>query len=217
MRLDKLIQALLPHGEQFYDMFAETAGYIEEAARLIMKLPDAEPGDRDDVIRRIRDLEHLGDDVTHKISVQLNATFVTPFDPEDIHQLASALDDILDNIDGSARRFALYKVGKCPPELLQLMEILHASVLELVRGISLLKGFKKPKELMEIIKRVNEYEDEADVTFARAVGKLFDTVQNHSEIVNLIKMKEIFVTIETATDRCEDVAYVIEAIVIKHA
>ena len=217
MRLDRLIQALLPHGEQFYVMFDEAAGYILAAAELLKKLPGAEPSEREEVVRRIRDLEHRGDDVTHKISADLNATFVTPFDPEDIHQLASSLDDILDNIDGCARRFTLYKIGVSPTELLQLMEILHASVSELVRGIKILKGFKKPKELTAIIKKVGEYEDEADAVFARAVGALFDTAQNNAEIVNLIKLKEIFVAVETATDRCEDVADVIEAIVIKHA
>lgn len=214
MRLDNLIQTLLPHDEQFYVLFGESIRHICESSALLLKIPVADPAERQLLIDQIGDLEHKGDDVTHKIFAELNSTFVTPFDPEDIHKLASELDDIIDNIDGSARRIMLYKIKKFSPDMVKLMETLHKANLELERGISLLKGFKRPQELKEIIIRVHDYEGQADTIFARAVAELFD---NEQDAIEIIKVKEILVQIETATDKCEDVANVIETIIIKHA
>ena len=214
MRLDHLIQTMLPHDEHFYDFFNEAASNITQAADLLRRLPPLSAEDREPFIKQINDLEHAGDTVTHNVFNELNSTFVTPFDPEDIHVLTSALDDILDNIDGSARRFALYKIGVCPPSVLELMECLYLSAKEIQTGIALLKGFKNPKRLKDVIERVNSYENEADVIFARGVGALFEDYTNPIEV---IKFKEILVALETATDKCEDVADVLDTIILKHA
>ncbi len=214
MRLDKLIQTLLPHNTNFYLLFEEQAKYIAEASNLVRKLPSAPPEERELIITGVRDLEHMCDVVTHNIYAELNGTFVTPFDPEDIHTLASALDDVLDLMDGCTRRFYLYRIGECPPLMLDLMEMLHLSVLELQRGIGLLRTLEKPKELRQIIQKINEYENAADTIFEEAVAHLFDTF---SDAIEIIKLKEIYVALETATDKCEDAANVIESILIKHA
>jgi len=214
MRLDNLIQTMLPHDEQFYVFFKEAIGYTCQASELLLKIPSADPAERQRLTDQIGDIEDQGDDVTHKIFGELNSTFVTPFDPEDIHKLASELDDVLDNIDGSARRVMLYKIRKFSPDMITLMEILHKANLELKEGISLLQGFKNPQKLQEVIIRVHDYESQADQAFARAVAELFD---NEKDPIEIIKMKEILVQIETATDKCEDVANVIETIIIKHA
>lgn len=214
MRLDHIIQTLMPHDEKFYAFFNEAAANIVDAADRLRKLPDSPADDRERLIKEINDIEHLGDTVTHNVFNELSSTFVTPFDPEDIHVLASALDDILDNMDGSARRFALYKVGDCPPDMSLLMECLYSSAQEVQTGVGLLKGFKHPKRLREAIERVNAYENQADVIFARAVANLFENVKDPIEV---IKFKEIFVALETATDKCEDVADVLDTIVLKHA
>jgi predicted phosphate transport protein (TIGR00153 family) len=214
VRLDKIIQTLLPHDRNFYNFFSESVINIRKASEVLIKLPDADQAERERLIAEIGELEHVGDDITHKIINELNATFVTPFDPEDIHLLASVLDDILDNIDGSARRFALYKIQECPPHIAALMSILHSSICELEEGIGLIQGFKQPLKLGKIIERVNKYENDADEVFSQAVAHLFENVTDPIEI---IKIKEILVALETATDKCEDVADVIETIIIKHA
>ncbi|MBK6909408.1 MAG: DUF47 family protein [bacterium] len=199
MRLDRILQALLPHDEQFFALFEESAHNIVLASETLLRLPGATPEERIDIVARIKSLEHMGDSVTHRIFSELNGTFVTPIDPEDIHVLASSLDDILDNMDGGAGRFVLYKVKVCPPEMLKLIECLNASVVELERGVHLLRRMNNPTELRSVIERVNN---------------LFEQV---SDPIEVIKLKEIFVAFETATDRCEDAANVLETILIKHA
>lgn len=214
MRLDRILQALLPHDEHFFSLFEESARNIVLASEVLLTLPAVPIDERSKVVERIKDLEHEGDSVTHRIFSELNGTFVTPFDPEDIHVLASALDDILDFIDGSAGRFMLYKVKEFPPEMVKLIECLHASVTELQHGIHLLRKLNKPTELRKVIERVNELENVADGIFERAIANLFE---NMTDAIEVIKLKEIYVTLETATDRCEDAANVLETILIKHS
>ncbi len=205
---------MLPHDEQFFALFEESAHNIFLASETLLTLPSAAPEERIAIVERIKSLEHMGDSVTHRIFSELNGTFVTPIDPEDIHLLASSLDDILDNIDGGAGRFVLYKIGVCPPEMSKLIECLHSSVTEVERGVHLLRRMTKPNELRSVIERINEFENLADNIFERAIANLFEQVSNPIEV---IKLKEVYVTLETATDRCEDVANVLETLLIKHA
>jgi uncharacterized protein len=214
MRLDRILQSILPHHDHFFDLFEESVKNISHAAEAMLTLPGAPPDERDRIIAEIISYEHRGDKITHQILAELNRTFVTPFDPEDIHVLASALDDILDNIEGSARRFMLYKITDCPLDMLRLIESLQQSVLELEKGIHYLRKLTKTNELEDVVRRVNLFEHEADAIFQRAVADLFEMQRDPIEI---IKLKEIYVTLETATDCCEDVADVLETILIKHA
>ncbi len=214
MKLDRFIQVLLPHDEKFYAFFEESAQNLVDACKELRNIQNNSAASREETVRKIHDFEHKGDNVTHKIFAELNATFVTPFDREDIHILASALDDIMDYIDGSAARFVLYKLQECPKEMANLIEILHGSVMELQRGVSLLRDFRKSAELQKILEKVNEYENEADAVFERAIADLFEHEKN---AVQIIKLKEIYVGLETATDKCEDAANVLESLLIKHA
>jgi uncharacterized protein len=214
MRLDRILQALLPHDEHFFSLFEESAQNITQAVETLLLLPPASQEERQRIVAEISAFEHRGDNITHQVFSELSGTFVTPFDPEDIHQLASAMDDILDNVDGSARRFMLYKIEDCPFDMTRLIESLYGSVRELEKGIHYLRKLDKPDELRDVIRRINEYEDEADGIFQRAVADLFELPGNTIEI---IKLKEVYVALETATDKCEDVADVLETILIKHA
>jgi predicted phosphate transport protein (TIGR00153 family) len=214
MRLDRILQVLLPHDDHFFNLFEESAHNIVLASEALLKYPSASLAERQHIVEIIGQYEHDGDDVTHKIFSELSGTFVTPFDPEDIHLLGSELDDVLDNIDGSARRLMLYKVQHCPTDILKLMESLHGSVLVLEEGIKHLRKLNKPDELRRIIQRINKFEDEADGIFARGVADLFE---NLKEPIEIIKLKEVYVSLETATDKCEDVADVLETILLKHA
>ncbi|HLP16524.1 MAG TPA: DUF47 family protein [Bacteroidota bacterium] len=214
MRLDRIIQALLPHDEKFFSFFDESAHIMVEAALLMKQLPPNDLEVRKSIVNQIEELEHQGDTITHKIFGELNSTFVTPFDREDIQLLASSMDDVIDFINGSANRFILYKIKDCPAEMTELIECLYKSVVELQHGISLLADLRRVDDLRAIIQKVNEYENLADSIFGQAIANLFD---NEKDPIYLIKLKEMFVALETATDKCEDVANIFETILIKHA
>ncbi|MBI3112877.1 MAG: DUF47 domain-containing protein [Ignavibacteriales bacterium] len=215
MKLDVLIRKLLPHDDKFYGMFEDASRNMVKAAEALKDLSFAKSlEEREAVVGRIRDLEHEGDAVTHKIFSELNSTFVTPLDREDIHLLASAIDDIVDHIDGSATRFTLYKIKECPQRMIHLIDVLYLSIAELSKAISLIRDLHQFEELQKLFKKVNEYENQADSIFEEAIADLFE---NEKDPINLIKLKEVYVGLETATDKCEDAANVLEGLLIKHA
>jgi predicted phosphate transport protein (TIGR00153 family) len=215
MKLDRLIQKLIPHDEKFFDMLEESTENLVDATLAMKGLVRMKGvSDRDSVVRKIKELEHIGDNVTHKIFSELNATFVTPLDREDIHILTSSLDDIMDHIDGSAARFTIYKLTKVPVDVIRLADILHESVVELQKGVRLLRDTHHYDDMQRVFKSVNEYENQADRIFEDAISKLFEKEKNP---IQVIKLKEIYVGLETATDKCEDAANVLESILIKNA
>ncbi len=213
MRLDRVIQTLLPHDEKFYTFFEESAQNLVNAAKMLQELGHCSAADHPKIVERINELEHQGDAITHRIYAELSATFVTPFDREDIHHLASTLDDVMDYIDGCASRFVLYKVPKCPHDMSTLMGILYNSVIELQKGVTLLRDFRKAKDLQETLRQVHDYESQADSVFEHAIAGLFE---NEKDAIQIIKHKELYVELETATDACEDAANVMESLLIKH-
>ena len=215
MKIDQLIQKLLPHDTRFYALLEESSHNIVRTSEVLKKLSlSSNARERDRLVAQIKELEHKGDDVTHQIFSELNGTFVTPFDREDIHRLASSLDDILDHIDGSAGRFTLYKMKKCPKQMVRLIEVLHESIVELDEGVRLLRNIHKPERLQQVFQKVHQFENDADSLFEQAIADLFDKEKN---AIVVIKLKEIYVGLETATDKCEDVANVLEGILIKQA
>jgi uncharacterized protein len=214
VKIDRLIQILLPHDEKFYSFFEDMTKLLQKASIALKKIPDSDPVQTKALVDEIEDLEHQADEVTHRIFAELNATFVTPFDREDIHALASSLDDIMDYINGSASRFVLYNVKATTQYMRRLMEIIQLQVEVVGRGVSYLRDFKNSQMLQEVLKKVNEYENDADTVFSLAIADLFE---NEKDAIELIKLKEIYIGLETATDRCEDVANVLESILIKHA
>lgn len=215
MKLDRLIQALLPSDEKFYLLLEESAQNIVNASEVLVKLSKSRTErEQHRSITQLKELEHKGDDISHKIFHELNSTFVTPFDREDIHHLTSSLDDILDHMDGSANRFALYKLKKCPSQMTQLIEVLHQSIVELHKGVHLLRHVHEYDTFQVVFKSIHQYENDADTLFEQAVADLFEKERN---AITVIKLKEIYVGLETATDKCEDVANVMEGIVIKHS
>ncbi|HEY4612918.1 MAG TPA: DUF47 family protein [Bacteroidota bacterium] len=215
MKLDQFIQKLLPHDAKFFSMFEESVQNIVHASDLLKELAKAKNDhEREMLVGRIKELEHRGDDITHTIFSELNATFVTPFDREDIHHLTSALDDILDHIDGSAGRFTLYKIRKCPQSMVKLIDVLHDSIVELKRAVAMLRTMRDGADLQLVFQKVHQFENDGDTIFEKAIADLFEKEKNP---IQIIKLKEIFVGLETATDKCEDAANVIEGILIKQA
>ena len=214
MKIDQLIKKLLPHDEHFYALLEESAQNLVKAGEELKRLPLCKTqAQREEAAKRIKAIEHEGDSITHRVFSELNSTFVTPLDREDIHELASALDDILDHIDGCANRFALYKITRVPKALQNLIEVLNLSIGEVKNGVHLLRNLNDTEEFQTSFKNVNEYENQADDIFDQAVADLFEKEKNP---IQIIKLKEVFVGLETATDKCEDAANVLEGILIKH-
>ena len=214
MKFDRIIQALLPHDEKFFVLFDKLSVTIVEAADTLRTLPALPKSEREGTIKKIQEIEHKADSITHEIFTELNSTFVTPLDREDIHKLASALDDVVDLIDGSANRFHLYKIKKNSADIQRLTDIIYQSSIELQRGVALITDTRRADELQKILQKINQYENDADTIFNQAIAVLFD---RESDAIELIKTKEVLVTLETATDKCEDVANILESIMIKNA
>ena len=214
MKFDTIIQAMLPHDEKFYIYFEEAAQTLFDASLLMKKFPFSTEEERKILSIQISVLEHEADTIAHKIFAELSASFLTPFDREDIHLLTSAVDDVMDYLDGSSHRFVLYKIQEFPKEMANLIDILHESITELKRGIFLLRDFRKPEPLQKIIHKINDYENQANKIFEEAIAKLFEEETN---AIQVIKLKDVYVSLETATDKCEDAANVLETILIKHS
>jgi predicted phosphate transport protein (TIGR00153 family) len=216
MKLDTLLHALLPKDDKFFNYFEKDVDNLQAAAKVFKDLmtDTITKEERVQKIRRIEELEHHGDELTHLIFSELGANFITPFDREDIHALTGKLDDILDFIQGAANRIILYRVESITPEQERLAGLIYDAVLELKQAIYLLRDFRNADKIRESLVKINSMENEADDLFERAIASLFE---NCKDPILLIKTKEILVSLETATDQCEDAANVIESIIVKNA
>jgi len=165
----------------------------------------------DEQWRAVEEYEHEGDKITHRILRTLHQTFITPIDREDIHKLTSALDDVIDLIEASAARMAMYRITKPTPAAQRLAEIIVRCTDQVVRGVSALPRFKF---LQEHCIEINRLENEADDVSREGIAALF---VEEAPPLEVIKWKEIYETMEMATDRCEDVANILEEIALKHS
>jgi uncharacterized protein len=205
---------LLPREEKFFEMFYEQAETIVEAADLLIEIV-TDFSELDRKVMEMNKIEHKADEIAHRIVAKLNITFITPLDQEDIHDLASAIDDIVDFIDATVERLVLYKVGKPTDDFVHLVNILHRAVEETRTAVSQLGTFKKKPALMkQCWIEINRLENEADTASRSAIAKLFES---SGDAIEIIKWKEIYEHIETAIDKCEDVANILEQIVLKYA
>lgn len=204
-----MIFGLLPKEEAFFEMFKQAAHNVIEGSRLLKELME-DYTNVQQKIERIKEVEHIGDGITHDIALRLNRTFLTPLDREDIHDLASALDDILDAVEAVADRFAIYKITQPAESAVRLADILYRASVAVGRGVDHLA--MSHEEVKEYGVQVNSLENEADRVSRDAISELFE---NETNPIAVIKWKEIYETFEEGTDRCEDVANVIERIVLK--
>jgi len=216
MKLDTFLHALLPKDLRFFDYMGKDVENLLTSARVFKELMSNAMSKQERVqkIKRIEELEHKGDEITHQIFSELGSTFITPFDREDIHALASTLDDILDAIQGAATRIVLYRVKKISREQEKLASLIYEAVYELHSAIPGLHDLRNAESIRASLVRINSIENEADEVFERAIADLFDSCKDP---ILLIKSKELLVGLETATDRCEDAANVIESIIVKNA
>lgn len=204
---------LFPKSTQFFDLFERAANNVLEGARLLDDF-FCNYTNIEQKVRKIEDVEHAGDQLTHDTMELLNKTFITPLDREDIHGLTSELDDILDLIYGTANRMIYYKVPPPSQDMIKVVKILVKGVEEVSKAVLRLRNVKKPEMILAQCIEINRLENEADEALRSAISHLFD---REKDPIKLIKEKEILEMLEAATDRCEDVANVIEGIVLKNA
>jgi len=203
---------LIPREAKFFDMFAEIAGNLVGGAQVLSDLlHNYDYKQMPTAVQKIKEIEHRGDDMTHRLLIKLNQTFITPFDREDIHLLASSLDDVLDFVYGASDRLLNYKITQPSPSAKVLAGIILRQAEELRKAVGLLS---RDGRLLEHCVEVNRLENEADQISREAIGRLFD---GGYDPITLIKLKELLEILEAASDRAEDAANVLETVVLKNA
>ena len=195
-----------------FENVAETV--IQMAAKLKEVVYEKEFDKRAALIQEIEDLEHVNDDYTHKIFTELGKNFITPFDREDIHYLASALDDICDYIYASAKKINFYKVNPDDIGFQKMADLILNSCSEVQKAVGELRDMKNLRKITDAMVLINSIENQADDVFDMSIEKLFETEPDAKEV---IKKREIYQVMEIVTDKCEDAANVIESIIIKYA
>ncbi len=203
----------IPREEKFFRLFEDDARNMVKTAEELKCLIDSWEN-VEERVDAITELEHQGDSVTHHIMAQLHRTFVTPFDREDIALLANSIDDVVDFIHSTADAMLLYKIEQPSQRAKELADILVQATAEVERALLLLEHHAQLKQILERCVEINRLENMADRVFRSAMAELFD---DSADIAYIIKWREIYEHMESATDRCEDVADVLEGIALKHA
>ncbi len=204
---------LIPKEYGFFEVFDQHAAALVEGSQILVDMLEHYQ-EAPAKVRRLKEAEHRADELTHHTMEMLHKTFITPIDRDQIHQLISLMDDVIDFTDGAARRMMLYGVTEIPPELIELAKILHRSVLEVQKAVAGLKNLKHASQIQASCIEINKLENDGDAVRDAAIAKLF---KEEKDAVKVLIWKEIFENIETAVDRCEDVANIIEGVVLENA
>ncbi len=207
---------LFPKDRWFFESFNGAAAGLHEAARIFVELlqNNHEPQKCIALTQKIKELEHAGDRLTHSVVDRLNKSFLTPYDREDIYSLIIRLDDVLDMMDGASSRIILYKIGSPPAKLVRQVEVLENATAVLNTLVREMKPRMTYASLQKYFEQVHTHENEGDLLHREALSELFDS---RLDAITVIKLKEIHEYVESAIDKCEDVANVIEGICVKHA
>jgi uncharacterized protein len=206
-----MFNKLLPREEQYFTLFAQMTSYINDAAKTLVEMLSQRDGDYQEYVQRIKSIEHACDDLTHSVATRLNQSFITPFDREDIYMMSKALDDVVDLIDGAARSVVMYDIHETTEAAKQLAGIIQRMAVQLHEVVSILQ---KPKGVTERLVELHRLENEGDDIYQRAVGALFHENRDPLEV---IKWKDVYEKLEDTIDRSENVANIIEGVIIKHS
>jgi len=215
MAFNSIMKIFVPKNKVFYELFEKVAGnasIMGDKLRVLVSEPDFNR--RASIINEIEDLEHANDELTHNIFTELGRNFITPFDREDIHYLATSLDDIADTIYAAAKKINFYKVNPNDIGIQKLAEIIDQSSTLVCIAVVALRDMKNLRQVTESLVKINSLENQADDIFDMSIERLFETEPDAKEV---IKKREIYTVMEIATDKCEDAANVIESIIIKYA
>jgi uncharacterized protein len=202
--------SLLPKEDQYFDLFTQMTLYISSAARELKEMLADRNHAYGEYAKRIKGLEHACDELTHNISTRLNKSFITPFDREDIYMMSTALDDIVDLIDDAARAIIIFDVKETTDYARDFADVLERMAEQLKEIVSTLK---RPKNITQRLVEIHRLENEGDDIYHAAIAELF---HDPPDALTVLKWKEVYEKLEAAVDRCENVANIIESVIIKH-
>jgi uncharacterized protein Yka (UPF0111/DUF47 family) len=205
-----LLGRLIPRDQEFFTLFDELASYLATAAQQLKELFD-NPADLHNKIRAIKEIEHRADQLTHEINARIDRSFVTPIDREDIHAFSTRLDDVIDLLDGTARRAEIFHIGEVRQPARKLSALIVEATHHLQRGVT---GIKKPREVAACALEVKRIEELGDAVYHDAVGELF---QGKPDPLDVIRWKEIYDRLEHAIDSCMGVVHTLQSISLKNA
>lgn len=209
------LQFLLPKDKKFFPLFAQATENLVKGSKVLVELVNTSSAEkRKELVKEIEHLEHSGDNITHMIFNELSRNFITPFDREDMHALASDIDDVLDFIHGSAKRIDLYKITEFSDSIVMLADCILKGSIELNVAVKNLQNLKNENIIKEACVKINSLENHADDVFNMGIARLFD---EEKDPIQIIKVKEILSAMETATDKCEDAANTVQTILVKYA
>ncbi len=200
----------LPKEEQYFDLFSQMTLYISDAARELREMLLDKNREYNEYAQRIKGLEHACDELTHSIVTRLNRSFVTPFDREDIYMMSGALDDIVDLIDDASRAIIIFDVQEITDHARDLSDVIERMAEQLNE---IIRTLQRPKNITPRLVEIHRLENEADDIFHAAIAELF---HDSHDPLTVLKWKDIYEKLEAAVDRCENVANIIESVIIKH-
>jgi len=213
--LNSIFKIFLPKDRIFFQLFENVAQELVKMGdklKTMVNEPDFDK--RAQLVQELEDMEHVNDDLTHNIFTELGKNFITPFDREDIHYLASALDDIADYIYSSAKKIHFYRVNPNDMGIQKMAELIAAGCIQVQKAVTELRNMKNMRQITDALVSINSIENQADDIFDMSIEKLFATEPDAKEV---IKKREIYQVLEIVTDKCEDAANVIESIIVKYA
>ena len=215
MAFNTFLKIFLPKDRIFYSLFEDSSQRVLHMSKVLKEMVNEnDPAERASIMTRIEDLEHQNDDATHKIFTELSRNFITPFDREDIHYLATALDDVADHIYAAGKKIIFYHINTSDHGIRKFADLIEQSAEQVQHAVKELRNMKNLRLITEAIVKINSIENQADDLFDTNVEKLFAEVEDAKEV---FKMREIYQVMEDATDKCEDAGNVIESIIIKYA
>lgn len=215
MALNSFLKIFMPKNRIFYELFEKVADNVAKMGTLlkgVIEEPDFDK--RGVIINQIEDLEHANDELTHNLFTELGRNFITPFDREDIHYLATSLDDIADYIYAAAKKINFYRINPNDLGMQKFAELIEQGAKQVRIAVIELRDMKNMRNITEALVKINSIENQADDVFDMSIEKLFDTEPDAKEV---IKKREIYQVMEIVTDKCEDASNVIESIIIKYA
>ena len=207
---------LIPREVQFFDLLEQQSQTVVRGAKLLQECLESK-GSLDDLYlasKRIHDVEHEGDNLVHRLMERLNKSFITPLDREDIYELTGRLDDVLDYIDAVAKRLVTFKIATVTPHAIELGRIIVRGAEETAVGVAMLRYLSNSEAIIRQCAKINQLENDADQVMRDALNDLFDG--GAREPVEIIKWKDLYEHLEVATDKCEDVANILAAVLVKY-
>lgn len=213
MKLDKIFGFLVPKDRKFFPLFNDAADNLVLASELLVKLVrETDLTARQELIKQIRDVEHIGDDITRKLLFELNGTFITPFDREDIHDLINKIDDVVDYIHAASKRIHFYKLTSFPEEFVWIADLIHSSNKEIQTVLRNVRSVNDFKNHVGSCEKISEMESKVDDIYQEYLAMLFDQEAN---AIDLIKKRDILTTLEKAIDKCDDISNIFSTLIIK--